>query len=270
MQPTDFSYITALLKERSGLSLTEDKVYLLESRLQPIARANEFETITELIHVMRSGNDEKLIHEVTQVMTTNESMFFRDNKPFDLLRQVILPELKAKNPDKHHLRIWSAACSSGQEPYSVAICLQEEALNMRGYTYDIVATDLCEKVVEKAKEGIYTQFEVQRGMPIQMLLRFFTQAPGNHWQVNDVLRSMITYKLHNLLESYGGLGMFDIVFCRNVLIYFDEEMKRDVLDKMAGVMHSGAHLILGSAETVMGVSDKFNNHPDHRGLYIRK
>src|SRR5262249_49502520 len=151
-----------------------------------------------------------LLVEITEAMTTNESLFFRDSKPFDYLRQTLLPAYKAMS-GKTSLRIWSAACSTGQEPYSVAICLQEEAAKMPGWTYDIIGTDLAGKVLDKAKEGIYTQFEIQRGLPIQMLIKYFTQLANTSWQAKETIRSRVSYKPQNLLEDFASLGKFDLV-----------------------------------------------------------
>lgn len=268
MQPADFDYITTLLKQRSGLSLSKDKTYLLESRLQPIARSHGMENVADLIARMRTQTDPKLVHEVVQSMTTNETMFFRDNKPFDRMRQHILPHLKEHHPSRKHLRIWSAACSSGQEPYTVAICLQEDMMRMAGYSYDIIGTDLCEKMVEKAKQGMYTQFEIQRGLPIQLLIKYFQQAADNHWRINDTTKAMVKYQTHNLLEDPSKFGRFDIIFCRNVLIYFDEATKGVVLNRLASALNPPGFLVLGSAETVIGLTDQFKPYEGEPGVYV--
>ena len=268
MQPDEFDYISNLLKLRSGLSLSKEKTYLLESRLQPIARSHGLENISQLIARMRANSDPKLMHEVVQSMTTNETMFFRDNKPFERLKQQILPYLREKEPNRKHLRIWSSACSSGQEPYTVAMCLQDEMMKMGGYSYDILATDLCEKVVEKARQGLYTQFEIQRGLPIQLLIKYFQQAADNHWRVNDATQKMVKFQTHNLMEDCAKFGRFDIIFCRNVLIYFDEATKTQVLNRLASVLNPPGFLILGSAETVLGLTDKFKSFQNDPGVYV--
>ena len=270
MQPDEFQYISNLLKDQSGIALTEDKIYLLESRLQPLARQHGLETVSDLIGRMRSVRDPKLEHEVVQSMTTNETMFFRDNKPFDNLKNKILPHMREQQASRKHLRIWSAACSSGQEPYTIGMCLQEEMMRMSGYSYEIVATDLCEKVVDKAKQGLYTQFEVQRGLPIQLLLKYFQQAPENQWRVSDTLKQMIKFNTQNLMADYGKLGSFDIIFCRNVLIYFDEKTKTQVLDKLASALTPPGFLVLGSAETVIGLTDRFQAFEGEPGIYTLK
>ncbi len=267
MQADEFDYIASVLKQKSGMYLSPDKTYLLESRLQPIARASGLENVSELIKKMRSTADRQLIHDVTQAMTTNETMFFRDNKPFEKLTGVILPKLAALDPARKHLRIWSAACSAGQEPYTIAMVLTEHLAKMPGYSFEIVATDLCEKVLAKAKDGLYSQFEVQRGMPIQMLLKYFQQAPENQWQVKDMVKSMIRFDSHNLLDDASRFGTFDIIFCRNVLIYFDETTKGHVLSRLAGVMRPPGFLTLGSAETVIGISTRYKQMEEERSVY---
>lgn len=269
MQSAEFDFIADLLKKRSGLALTSDKLYLLESRLLPIARNHYCDTVSSLIDMLRKHPPEKLVSEVIEAMTTNESLFFRDSKPFDYFRNTLLPEYK-NTPGRNGLRIWSAACSTGQEPYSISIILQEEAAKMAGWRIEIVGTDLAQKVVDRAKEGIYSQFEVQRGMPIQMLLKYFTQLPNTSWQAKDVLRNMVTYRLQNLLESYAALGKFDIIFCRNVLIYFDDDTKAKVAEQMAGVLNPGGYLFIGSTESLQDRAGRFTHIDACRGLYKLK
>lgn len=268
MNPGDFEYISQLLKKRSGLALTTDKLYLLESRLTPLARTHNCQDLPAFVKMIRTGGNEKIIAEVVDAMTTNESMFFRDQKPFDQLRQVILPRYKAANAPTRRMRIWSAACSNGQEPYSVAMCLLEEAVRMPGYQYEIVATDISPRVLEKAKSGIYTQFEIQRGLPITLMLKYFKQLPDNTWQANEMLRNMVSYRQVNLLDPLTTLGTFDLILCRNVLIYFDEATKRDILERMSQILCPGGVLMLGSTESLMGITQKFRQLDDHRGVHI--
>jgi chemotaxis protein methyltransferase CheR len=238
MEATVFQYLCELLKKRSGLALTADKEYLIESRLLPVARTHNCNSVSALILLIRTAVDPVLLNEVIEAMTTNESLFFRDTKPFEYLRKTLLPAYKAQ-AGKSVLRIWSAACSTGQEPYSIAMCLQEESAKMPGWKYEIVATDLASKVIEKSKEAVYSQFEVQRGLPIQMLVKYFTQLPDASWQIKEPLRAMVAYRVQNLLEDFSTLGRFDIVFCRNVLIYFDEPTKAVVVERLAKVLGQG-------------------------------
>jgi len=267
MKQDEFEFISQLLKLRSGLSLTTDKIYLLESRLLPIARVNGHHDLSGFLKVLKAKPNEKIIAEVVDAMTTNESMFFRDQKPFEQLRNILLPRIsQARNGGQ--IRIWSAACSNGQEPYSVAMCLLEEVSKMAGFTYEIFATDISPSVLAKAKEGIYTQFEIQRGLPIHMLLKYFKQLNNDRWQANDRLRNMVTFHQLNLLEETVMLGKFDIILCRNVLIYFDESTKCNILEKMSQMLNAEGALILGSTETIFGITDKYQPLGSERGIHI--
>ncbi|WP_321394065.1 protein-glutamate O-methyltransferase [Emcibacter sp.] len=267
MRPEDFQLISGILKERSGLVLTEDKVYLLESRLTPIARQKGMETLDDLINEIRLRRKEDLLNEITEAMTTNESFFFRDNTPFDHLRDKVMPELLEKRANVRRLRIWCAAASTGQEPYSIAMILKEMESKLQGWNIEIVGTDLSNQVLDKAKAGLYSQFEVQRGLPIKLLIKYFSQV-GEMWQLSDDLRKMVSYRPFNLLESFSLLGSFDIIFCRNVLIYFDQSTKTEVLDRMRNQIADDGTLFLGAAETVLGVTDKFKPVAGHRGMYV--
>lgn len=267
MRLEDFDLFAKIVYQRSGLVLTKEKAYLLDSRLMPVARRWNLASLDELAGVIRQRADEALLADITDAMTTNESSFFRDQRPFDQFRQIVLPKFLAARATTRKLRIWSAACSNGQEPYSLAMILDEEAAKMPGWTVEIVATDLCRDVLDKAKQGVYTQFEVQRGLPIQMLVKHFTQI-GDKWQISKAMQSKIRFQQFNLLESMAGLGQFDIVFCRNVLIYFDQPTKAKVLENMARQMAGDGVLYLGGAETVLGITQAFKPMEGQRGLYI--
>ena len=268
MKPQDFEYLQTVLKNRSGLVLSADKVYLVESRLMPVARNRGMAGLDELIQAMRVNADDALMVDVTDAMTTNESFFFRDMQPFESFRDTVLPTIVAarRAAKRGKVRIWSAACSSGQEPYTLSMLLKEDAAKLAGMSFDIVATDLSTEIVAKAKAGIYSQFEVQRGLPIQMLIKYFQQN-GEQWQIDSALRNMVDYRLFNLLDEYTGLGRFDIVYCRNVLIYFDQPTKSDILDRIAKVMPDDGILYLGGAESVLGICDQFKPVPGLRGVY---
>lgn len=266
MRVEDFDMFATLLKQRSGLVLTKDKAYLLESRLMPVARKWNMKGLDELAATVRTRKDEALLRDITEAMTTNESSFFRDQKPFDQFKQVVLPRMLEARATKRSLRIWSAACSSGQEAYSLCMLLQEEQVRLAGWRIEIVGTDLSAEMVDRAKSGVYTQFEVQRGLPIQMLVKHFKQQ-GDKWQISPQLRQMVTFREFNLLSDLGPLGQFDIVFCRNVLIYFDQPTKGKVLDNIARIMPPDGVLYLGGAETVLGITDRFRPVDGQRGLY---
>ena len=267
MTPLDYEFLRKLLKERSGLDLSADKQYLVESRLVPLARKAGLSGISELVVKMKPGIAEPLIAEVVEAMTTNETFFFRDKMPFDHLKDTMLPAVLQARAARRALRIWCAASSTGQEPYSIAMCLKGLGAALAGWKIDIVATDLSLGVLEKSKAGIFSQFEVQRGLPIQLLVKHFTQV-GDMWQLNADIRSMVQHRQLNLLQDFGHLGTFDIIFCRNVLIYFDQDTKTNVFRRLARQIDGDGYLMLGAAETVVGLTDAFKPFPDRRGLYV--
>jgi chemotaxis protein methyltransferase CheR len=262
---SDYEFLRKLLKERSGLDLSSDKQYLVESRLIPLARRVGLNGIAELVAKIKSGSD-ALTSEVVEAMTTNETFFFRDKIPFDHLRETILPALMQARASRRSLRIWSAASSSGQEPYSIAMCLKEKAAALAGWRVEILATDLSQGVLEKSRAGIFSQFEVQRGLPIQMLVKHFTQV-GELWQLNADIRAMVQHRQLNLLQDFSHLGTFDVIFCRNVLIYFDPDTKAGIFDRLARALDPDGVMVLGAAESVVGITDAFKPYPERRGLY---
>jgi len=266
VNPVDFEFLRKLLRERSGLVLSADKQYLLESRLLPIARRIGVSGLAELTQKLRASSAEALIVEVVEAMTTNETFFFRDKIPFDHFRDTMLPALIKARAMQKRLRIWCAAASTGQEPYSLAMVIRDIGPALAGWRVEITATDISGDVLEKAKAGVYSQFEVQRGLPIQLLIKYFKQT-GDHWQIAPEIRSMVHFRPLNLLRDFSNLGTFDIVFCRNVLIYFDQATKSTVLGQIARVVEPDGFLVLGAAETVVGLTDVFKPHADKRGLY---
>jgi len=265
LKPEDFDFLAKLLKERSGLIITPDKAYLLESRLMPVARARNLKSLDEIVAKMRM-RDEALAREVTEAMTTNESFFFRDSKPFDQFNDTVLPAMTQARSGKRAIRIWSAACSSGQEAYSLAMILKEESAKLAGWRIEIIGTDISQEMLEKAKAGLYSQFEVQRGLPIQYLVKYFKKKDES-WQIDPAIRAMVQFREFNLLQDMKMLGQFDVVFCRNVLIYFDQPTKSRVLDNVSRQMPDDGILYLGGAETVLGISDRFKPMPNQRGIY---
>ncbi len=268
MNDSELDFMAALLKQNSGLIVSKDKVYLLENRLAPIARLHGFSGLTTLIEALRAKPAATLIEDVVEAMTTNESFFFRDGKPFDLFRDKVLPDLIAKRAGAKTLRIWCAAASTGQEPYSLAMILKEKAVQLAGWKIQIVGTDISRKALDRAKSGLYSQFEVQRGLPVQMLVKYF-EKQGDVWQVKPEVRAMVEYRNFNLLHDLKTLGQFDVVFCRNVLIYFDLATKERVLEGISKVMTMDGSLFLGGAETVFGVSNLFKPADGTHGLYCR-
>ena len=266
MNVTDFELIAELLKERSGLALNKEKAYLLENRLSPVTRKWDFSGFEELAQAIRNNNDEALLVDVTEAMMTKESFFFRDQNPFDQFTSIVLPHLIEARAAKRSFRIWSAACSSGQEPYTLAMLLKERAAKLAGWRVEIVATDLSNEILDKAKEGLYSRFEVQRGLPIALLVKNFTQV-GDRWQIDDSLRKMVKFQQFNLLGNIGSLGRFDVVFCRNVLVDFDTPVKARVLEGMANMLAPDGFLYLGGAETVLGETGRFQIMQGQRGIY---
>jgi chemotaxis protein methyltransferase CheR len=265
MTPVDYEFLRKFLKERSGLDLSADKQYLVESRLIPLARKAGLAGIDELVQQIKNGST-AICSDVVEAMTTNETFFFRDKIPFDHLREAIMPELMQARASRRSLRIWCAAASTGQEPYSIAMCLKEMGATLAGWRIEIIGTDISQQVLEKSRSGIYSQFEVQRGLPIQLLVKYFKQI-GEMWQINADIRSMIQYRPLNLLQDFAHMGKFDLIFCRNVLIYFDQDMKSSIFGRLAKTMEPDGFLALGAAETVVGLTDAFKPHPDRRGLY---
>lgn len=268
MTPLDYDFLRKLLKERSGLVLAADKQYLIESRLMPVARDAGLASITELSQRLRGSDSEALKAQVTEAMTINESFFFRDKVPFDRFRDTILPAMLTARASTRRLRIWCTAASTGQEPYSLAMILRSMIEKFVDWRIEIVATDICQDVLEKARAGVYSQFEIQRGLPIQMLMQHFEQV-GEQWRVAENLRKMVQFRHFNLLSDFSSLGTFDVVFCRNVLIYFDQPTKAGVLDRIGRALKTDGFLSMGAAETVVGLTEAFMPLADKRGLYVR-
>jgi chemotaxis protein methyltransferase CheR len=266
MNSSDFELISGLIKNGSGLVLTADKGYLLESRLGPVAHKYGHANLDALIAALRLSPRGQMLTDVVEAMTTNESFFFRDGKPFDMFRTKFLPEILERNAATRTLRIWCAAASTGQEPYSLAMLLTEEAKKLEGWNCQILATDLSNEALDRARSGIYTHFEVQRGLAIQRLIKFF-EKQGELWQIKPDIRNMVQYRQFNLLHDPRPFGRFDVVFCRNVLIYFDQPTKTQVLNSISTVMDKDGILLLGGAETVFGISDMFKPVADHFGVY---
>jgi chemotaxis protein methyltransferase CheR len=263
--PPDYEYLRKLLKDHSGLDLSADKQYLIESRLLPLSRKCGVAGIGDLVQKIKGGSS-TIISQVVEAMTTNETFFFRDKVPFEHFRDTIMPEMLKARANRKSIRIWCAAGSTGQEPYSLAMSLKEMGAALAGWRVEIIATDLSTEVLEKSKSGVYSQFEVQRGLPIQLLVKYFKQN-GEFWQISPELRAMVQHRQLNLLHDFSQLGVFDVIFCRNVLIYFDQDTKINIFGRLARGMEGDGFLVLGAAETVVGLTDVFKPFPDKRGLY---
>jgi chemotaxis protein methyltransferase CheR len=264
MQP-GFAEVAGLVRRRAGIVLTEDKSYLLDSRLGPVLSRFALPSIGALGERLRSMPGEALERAVVEALTTHESSFFRDGRPFEHLRG-LLPKLAASRPAGERVRVWSAACSAGQEAYSVAMLAAEALGPGAPGRVEILGSDISGEVLARAREGAFTQFEVQRGLPIRMLVAHFVQD-GARWRVRPELRAMLRFEERNLLADCGALGRFDVIFCRNVLIYFDAPTKTQVLDMLARQLAPGGVLYLGAAETVIGLTERLVPVPGERGVY---
>ncbi len=265
MNQSDYDYLCSFLKERSGLALAPDKEYLVDNRLLPVARRHGRRTVAELIQMLKAPDAGHLKTEVTEAMMNNESYFFRDRVPFDRLGDTVLPDLLRTRALRKKIRIWCAAASTGQEPYSIAMLLDQRA-ELAGWRVETVATDISGDAIERAKAGLYSQFEVQRGLPIQMLMQHFEEVAGQ-WRIVERLRHRVDFQTTNLLTDFSRLGQFDVVFLRNVLIYFDRDTKLDVLARVRDSLAPDGYLLLGAAETMVGLGDLFKMVPETRALY---
>ena len=265
--PGTFNLFAELLRSRAGIVLSREKSYILESRLAPVARRSGLGSIDELAAALVSGIGESLANDVLEAMLNNETFFFRDNLPFELLKKVVLPTLRTMRTTTRTIRIWSAAASTGQEPYSIAMMLAGDEAAWAGWNIEIVATDLSRRALMRAEAGLYTQFEVQRGLPIQQLIRHFEQE-GDQWRISPALRSRVRFRQVNLCQNFAHLGRFDVVLCRNVLMYLDPATKSDILARMRRMMPDDGYLLLGAAETVLGLSVDFRPDWVNRGLYL--
>lgn len=277
MKTASFDLVAQLLYTVSGLVVGTDKMYLLETRLGPVMKAHQIADLDQLAERIRAGRPggitaaianapTPLEAAVIEAMTTNESFFFRDEKPFTHVRTHVLPRLLASRPPGAKLRIWSAASSSGQEAYSLAMLISELKSQLGNRSFEILGTDIAREQLSRAEQGVYSQFEVQRGLPMQYLVKYF-RKDGSNWRLNNEIRNMVQFRAFNLLSDLRSLGQFDIVFCRNVLIYFDQPTKARVLAAIAKQMPADGVLYLGGAETVLGITDVFASAPGERGVY---
>ena len=266
MTGPDFDHFCRLVQARSGIVLSPDKAYLVQSRLEPVARAEKLMDVQALLAAVRVGAPTSLVGRCIDAMATHESLFFRDSKPFDALRQRILARLHAARPAGAPLRIWSAAASTGQEAYSIAMVIQEMASTLGSRRVDILGTDIAREPLQRARDGVYSQFEIQRGLPMQALVRHFDKDDGQ-WRIKPNLRSAVTFREWNLLADIRPLGQFDIVFCRNVLIYFDAPTKTRVLEAIAKQLTPDGVLFLGGAETVLGLTESLRAIQGEPGAY---
>lgn len=256
MNTNEYQFFSRLVMQTSGLHLGEGKEYLLNSRLLPVAKQFGLTSLSELMSALRGAGAAKIEAAVTEAMTTNETLFFRDMVPFEELRLLGLPDLIAARQSTRTLRLWSAASSTGQEAYSLAMLLQDHYPELDSWRVEIVATDISPAALQRGREGVYSRFEVQRGLQPEQICKHFDEVDGKY-RVKPTLQKRISWRPLNLLENFTHLGRFDVIFCRNVLIYFDPPTKGAILGELARRMNEEAFLFLGAAETVFGISDKF-------------
>ncbi|HJW41080.1 MAG TPA: protein-glutamate O-methyltransferase CheR [Rhizomicrobium sp.] len=268
MTDDDFKFLAQNVRRRSGIILPPHKMKFIAGQLAPVQRRFGFRSVEALIAELRHGR-ETLARAVAEALTTNESSFFRDKAAFEQFHDIVLPRLIEARASTKRLRIWCAACAAGQEPYSVAMLLDDAKLPAKGWSIDLIATDFSGEAIARAEGGLYSHFEVQRGLAIRRLVAHFTQEGGS-WRIHENLRRMVSFRQFNLLDSFGWLDDLDAVFCRNVLIYFDQKTKVSVLDKMAEILMPDGALMLGHAESVRGLSDVFTPFEDAPGMFVKR
>jgi chemotaxis protein methyltransferase CheR len=264
----DFDFVRALVRDASAIQIEPGKEYLVESRLLPLARATGQGSVPELVHELRRNPAGPLREQVVEAMTTNETSFFRDTHPFRALATAVLPELMKARRAERAITIWSAACSSGQEAYSIAMVLADTLAADPGWRTRIVATDLSQEMLVRTRRGRYTQLEVNRGLPAPQLVKHFRRA-GTEWEAAPGLRAMVETRVLNLAAPWPPLPPMDVVFLRNVLIYFDIETKRRILARVRDVLRPDGWLFLGGAETTLNLDDAFERVQIERAMAYR-
>jgi chemotaxis protein methyltransferase CheR len=260
ISPTDFDFVRAMVRKESAIALEPGKEYLVESRLTTLARQVGLVTADQLIEEVRRKPDNGLRYKIVEAMTTNETSFFRDVAPFDALREHVLPDLIARRAAQKSLRIWCGAASTGQEPYSLAMLIREHFPALASWRVEIVATDISREVLDRARTGRYSQLEVNRGLPASLLVKYF-EKEGVAWRVKAPLRDMITFREMNLIGNWTGVDNADIVMMRNVLIYFDVTIKKQILANVRRILRADGYFMLGSAESTMNIDDKYKRVP---------
>ncbi|MGN6154265.1 MAG: CheR family methyltransferase [Sphingomicrobium sp.] len=270
MQVSDSSsrILAGLLEARTGQQLTMNRRWRIETALSALLRERGISTLDELITILVMGKEPGLSNQVVEALLNNETYFFRDRSPFDLLARHALPQLATMRQSSRRIRIWSAGCSTGQEVYSIAMLFAEEPAKWRGWTVDVLGTDVSSNVVDRARAGLYSQFEVQRGLGINQTIRWFEECDDG-WRAVEDLRKSVRFQVHNLLEGPPHPGEFDIVLCRNVLLYFTGDKRRTAFDRIAAAMAPDGWLMLGAGETVIGQTERFGADIEARGLYRR-
>jgi chemotaxis protein methyltransferase CheR len=265
---SDFDYVRNLVRYTSALVLEPGKEYLVESRLAPLARQHGFSSLQHMLHNMRSGGAGDLEREVVEAMTTNETSFFREMRVFELFRKMILPELLARRAPKRSLNLWCAACSGGQEPYSIAMLLREYFPSLEGWNIQLIASDISREMIARARLGRYSQSEVNRGLPSHLLVKYF-QKHGDIWEISEQIRHMVEFREINLIRDWPPLPRMNVIFMRNVLIYFDLLAKQDILSRVRNLLDVDGCVFLGGAETTTNLDDSFESVSMDGAMYFR-
>lgn len=267
MTDSDFAFVAKLVFDRSAIVLEPGKEYLVESRLTPVARQHGCDSLDEFVKKMRAGGAGDLQGEVVEAMVTTETLFFRDVHPFETLRSTVLPRLIAARQTERRLAIWCAASSSGQEPYTIALILKEYFPQLSGWRIEFLATDISHQMIGRSREGRYSQMEVNRGLPADLRLKYFRENAG-YWHIRDDLRAMIDFRQINLAAPWPSLPAFDLIFLRNVMIYFDVGTKKSILSRVARLLRPDGYRVLGGAETTMNLDNSYQRVADLKSGYF--
>lgn len=261
--------LASLLETRTGQQLTMSRRWRIETALKALMRERDLATLDQLVAALVGGREPSLSDQVVEALLNNETYFFRDRTPFDALLNGPLKRLEQARAKEKRISIWCAGCSMGQEAYSLAMSFADEAERWKGWTIDIVGTDVSRAAVERARQGLYSQFEVQRGLPVKQMIRWFEEEEGSQWRISPDLRRAVRFHVRNLAEGPPAPGKFDILLCRNLLLYFSPATRRVMFERLAEGSRPDSVLMLGAGETVIGQTEAFVSDPEHRGLYIR-
>ncbi|MDH5763305.1 MAG: protein-glutamate O-methyltransferase CheR [Nitrospinota bacterium] len=254
--PNDFNYIRQLLLDRAAIVIEENKEYLVESRIGPVAKNEGYDSIEKLVQALRNNSNNGLHNKVVEALTTNETSFFRDVQPFETLKTLVLPEMLKERKTKRELNIWCGASSSGQEPYSIAMIIKENFPLLLDWKLNFIASDISTEMLNRCRSGEFSQLEVNRGLSAPLLIKYF-EKDGLRWSIKKELREMVEFKQINLAETFPYLPKMDIIFMRNVLIYFDIEMKKKILKQLRSIMQPDSYLFLGAAETTLNLDESY-------------
>ena len=270
ISPVDYDFIANLLRDQCALVLDPGKDYLINSRLSPIAQRHGLTSIDHLVRRLRDTSDSSLVSDVVEAMVTTETSFFRDVHPFETLKKIVLPKLIELRRPQRQLNIWCAASSSGQEPYSIAMLLKEYFPDLAGWQINLTATDISHEMLQRSRAGRYSQLEVNRGLPTNLLLKWFRQE-GGVWEIDEQIRRMMTFKPMNLAQPWPAMPAWDLIFLRNVMIYFDNDVKKSILGRVSRSLGDDGYLVLGGAETTFGLDNSFQRIETLKsGYYQRK